>query len=49
MFLWVSFVLESLNFLYSPEELRNIVNDLPSDLESLYEQILIRLCSAPGA
>lgn len=49
MFLWVSLVLESLNAVYSPEELRNIVDDLPSDLEALYEQVLIRLCSAPGA
>jgi hypothetical protein len=49
MFLWVSLVLESLDTVYSPEELRTIVDDLPSDLEALYEQILIRLCSAPGA
>jgi hypothetical protein len=49
MFLWVSLVLDSLNTVYSPEELRTIVDDLPSDLEALYEQIVIRLCSAPGA
>ncbi|RYN19214.1 hypothetical protein AA0119_g12858 [Alternaria tenuissima] len=49
MFLWVSLVLESLDTVYSPEELRTIVDDLPSDLEALYEQILTRLCSAPGA
>jgi hypothetical protein len=49
MFLWVSLVLESLNAVYSPEELRTIVDDLPSDLEALYKQILIRLCKVPGA
>ncbi|USP82247.1 hypothetical protein yc1106_09521 [Curvularia clavata] len=49
MFLWVSLVLESMNTVYSPEELRTIVDDLPSDLEALYERILVRLCSAPGA
>jgi hypothetical protein len=49
MFLWVSLVPESLNTVYSPEELRTIVDDLHSDLEALYEQILIRICSAPGA
>lgn len=48
MFLWVSLVLESLDTVYSPEELRTIVDDLPSDLEALYEQIMIRLCSASG-
>jgi len=49
MFLWVSLVLESLDTVYSPEELRTIVDDLPSDLEALYERIVIRLCSASGA
>ncbi|KAJ6285479.1 hypothetical protein J3E71DRAFT_373608 [Bipolaris maydis] len=49
MFLWVSLVLKSLDTVYSPEELRTIVDDLPSDLENLYNQIFIRLCSAPGA
>lgn len=49
MFLWVSLVLESLYTVYSPEELRTIVGNLPSDLEALYEQIVTRLCSAPGA
>jgi hypothetical protein len=49
MFLWVTLVLESLNTVYSPEELRTIVDNLPSDLEALYEQIVTRLCSAPGA
>jgi hypothetical protein len=49
MFLWVNLVLESLNTVYSLSELRTIVDDLPSDLGALYERILIRLCSAPGA
>ncbi|KAI4613948.1 hypothetical protein J4E80_006636 [Alternaria sp. BMP 0032] len=49
MFLWVSLVLESLDTVYSPEELRTIVDDLPSDLEDLYKRIVTRLCSAPGA
>ncbi|KAH7085093.1 hypothetical protein BKA63DRAFT_10537 [Paraphoma chrysanthemicola] len=49
MFLWVRLVLDSLDAIYSAEELRTIVHDLPSDLESLYERILGRLCSAPGA
>jgi hypothetical protein len=49
MFLWVSLVLDSLDAIYSPEELRAIVRDLPSDLEALYERILNRLCSVPGA
>jgi len=49
MFLWVRLVLDSLDAVYSPEELRAIVNDLPSDLETLYDQILSRLCNAPGA
>jgi hypothetical protein len=49
MFLWVSLVLESLNTAYSSGELRTIVDDLPSDLEALYERILARLCSARGA
>ncbi|RMZ72474.1 hypothetical protein GMOD_00007468 [Pyrenophora seminiperda CCB06] len=49
MFLWVSLVLESLNTVYSPDELPTIVDDLPSSLEALYQQILVRLCNAPGA
>ncbi|EUC41875.1 hypothetical protein COCMIDRAFT_57997, partial [Bipolaris oryzae ATCC 44560] len=49
MFLWVNLVLKSLDTVYSPEELRTIVDDLPSDLENLYDQIFTRLCSAPGA
>ncbi|KAI4684058.1 hypothetical protein J4E81_009221 [Alternaria sp. BMP 2799] len=49
MFLWVSLVLQSLDTVYSPEELRTIVDNLPSDLEALYKQIMTRLCSAPGA
>jgi len=49
MFLWVSLVLQSLDTVYSPEELRTIVDNLPSDLEALYKQIVTRLCSAAGA
>lgn len=49
MFLWVSLVLDSLNTVYSAEELRAIVDDLPSDLDALYERILDRICSTPGA
>ncbi|CAN9415767.1 unnamed protein product [Alternaria alternata] len=33
----------------APEELRTIVDDLPSDLEELYEKLFARLSSAPGA
>lgn len=49
MFLWVTLVLDSLNAVYTPEELRTIVDNLPSDLEALYVQILLRLQRAPGA
>ncbi|CAN9170137.1 unnamed protein product [Alternaria alternata] len=49
MFLWVSLVLDLLDRVYSPEELRTIVDDLPSDLEELYEKLFARLSSAPGA
>jgi hypothetical protein len=49
MFLWVSLVLEELDTRYTPEDLRTVVDDLPSDLETLYEHIMVRLCSAPGA
>jgi hypothetical protein len=49
MFLWVSLVLDLLDRVYSPEELRTIVDDLPSDLEELYEKLFTRLCSASGA
>ncbi len=45
MFLWVRLVLDALDTVYSPEALRDIVNDLPSDLETLYERIFNRLCS----
>ncbi|KAF1951045.1 hypothetical protein CC80DRAFT_553709 [Byssothecium circinans] len=48
MFLWVRLVLDSLEAVYSPEELHNIVDDLPSDLEALYERILRRLCNVRG-
>jgi hypothetical protein len=49
MFLWVSLVLDLLDRVYSPEELRTIVDDLPSDLEKLYEKLFARLCSTPGS
>jgi len=49
MFLWVNLVLESLETVYSPEELRTIVDNLPPDLEALYEHIVTRLCSVRGA
>lgn len=49
MFLWVRLVLDSLDAVYSPEELGGIVDDLPSDLDALYRRILERLCSTPGA
>lgn len=49
MFLWVRIVLDLLNTVYSPEFLRAVVDDLPSDLETLYGQILDRLCNVPGA
>jgi hypothetical protein len=48
MFLWVRLVLDSLNSIYSPEELSNIVDDLPSNLGSLYECIFNRLCDVDG-
>ncbi|KAL9065694.1 MAG: hypothetical protein Q9157_007389 [Trypethelium eluteriae] len=44
MFLWVSLVLNSLESVYSPQELHEIVEDLPSDLSELYERILRRIC-----
>lgn len=48
MFLWVRLVLDSLDAVYSLEGLHNLVEDLPSDLEALYERILHRLCSSHG-
>jgi hypothetical protein len=48
MFLWVRLVLDSLEFTYSPEELRILVHDLPSDLDELYSRILTRVCSVRG-
>jgi hypothetical protein len=48
MFLWVRLVLDSLDSIYSPEDLSNIVNDLPSDLNSLYARIFDRLCGVEG-
>ncbi|KAH3951684.1 hypothetical protein HBI56_079460 [Parastagonospora nodorum] len=49
MFLWVTLVLEELDTIYTPEDLRAVVDDLPSDIETLYKHIMVRLCSAPGA
>ena len=49
MFLWVRLVLDSLEVVYSPEDLRNLVEDLPSDLEALYGRILHRLAKTRGA
>ncbi|KAF2678067.1 hypothetical protein K458DRAFT_377432 [Lentithecium fluviatile CBS 122367] len=49
MFLWVRLVLDSLEVVYSPEDLGNLVEDLPSDLEALYRRILHRLCNVRGA
>lgn len=48
MFLWVHLVLESLETVYSPEQLRSIVNELPSDLEALYVRIFHRICNVHG-
>jgi len=48
MFLWVNLVLESLKTVYTPEVLRTIVDNLPPDLEDLYEHIVTRLCRVPG-
>jgi hypothetical protein len=49
MFLWVRLVLDSLEFVYSSDDLHNVVDTLPSDLESLYEQIFKRLCEIRGS
>lgn len=49
MFLWVDLVLNSLDAVYTAEQLRSAVDDLPSDLETLYEQIMVRLCNVSGA
>lgn len=49
MFLWMRLVLESLDSIDSPEDLSNIVDDLPSDLNSLYIRIFDRLCGVGGS
>jgi hypothetical protein len=49
MFLWVRLVLDSLDAVYSPGELRAIVNNLPSDLQKLYGNIYERMCDVHGA
>ena len=48
MFLWVRLVLDSLDSIYSPEDLNSVVDDLPSDLDSLYARIFHRLCGVSG-
>ena len=48
MFLWVRLVLDAFAYIYSPEDLGSIVDDLPSDLNVLYATILDRLCSVAG-
>ena len=48
MFLWVRLVLDSLDAVYSPEDLRSLVEDLPSDLETLYGRILHRISIKRG-
>lgn len=45
MFLWVRLVLDSFEFVYSSDDLSDIVDSLPSDLEALYQQILDRICN----
>lgn len=44
MFLWVRLVLDSLESAYTPEELRQMIALLPSDLTDLYERITQRIC-----
>ena len=45
MFLWVRLVLDSFEFIYTLDELNDIVDSLPSHLEALYQQILDRICN----
>ena len=44
MFLCVRLVLDSLDSIYTPEDLRRMVTLLPSDLEDLYERIIGEIC-----
>jgi hypothetical protein len=48
MFLWVRLVLDSLDSIYSSEDLNSVVDDLPSDLDSLYARIFDQLCRVSG-
>ncbi|PSN61329.1 hypothetical protein BS50DRAFT_534675 [Corynespora cassiicola Philippines] len=48
MFLWVRLVLDSMDTVYSTDELGSLVEELPTDLDTLYSQILERLCNAPS-
>ncbi len=48
MFLWVRLVLETLEDVYSIEQLKNIVDTLPEDLEDLYQEIFEQLCNTRG-
>lgn len=45
MFLWVRLVLDSLEFAYSPRDLREAIAHLPSDLSELYKRIIGRICN----
>ncbi|PVI02267.1 hypothetical protein DM02DRAFT_702449 [Periconia macrospinosa] len=49
MFLWVKLVLDSLEFAYTPEDLRQAVVLLPSDLTNLYKRILRTICGSPAS
>jgi hypothetical protein len=46
MFLWVRLVLDSLESAYTPEDLRQMVTSLPSDLTDLYERIIQKMCDS---
>lgn len=46
MFLWVRLVLDSIDSAYTPEELRQTVASLPSDLADLYGRIMHRICGS---
>jgi hypothetical protein len=45
MFLWVRLVLDSFEFIYTLDELNDIVDSFPSGLGALYQQILDRICN----
>jgi hypothetical protein len=44
MFLWVRLVLDLLDSIHTPEDLRQMVTLLPSDLEDLYRRIFDKIC-----